>query len=97
MKIKRILGVLLIITSFPIFLRLLISIFHPKEGELTKRINWLFGEPSRDWVIEFISAPSYSFLTSYVWSNAFIFFTLWFLWLCLGFWIVYKPNWRKYA
>jgi hypothetical protein len=82
---------------FPVLLRVLISIFHPKEGELTKFVYWAFGEESRNWVMEFISAPSYEILTSGIWSNAFSFFSLWLIWICLASLLIYKLNWSKYA
>ena len=83
---------------FPVVVRGLISVLHPKVGELTQFVDWLFGVSARDWIIEFVSAPAYGFLTSKVWSNGPAFFAMWTIWMFIAFYfIVYKSEGGKYA
>lgn len=83
---------------FPVVLRGLISVLHPKEGELSQFADWLFGAIVKDWIIEFVSAPAYSFLTSKVWSIGPTFIGMWVIWMFIAFFFtVYKSEGRKYA
>jgi hypothetical protein len=56
--------------AFPLIVRVSISIFHPKDGELLQLASMFLGTESLRLLSSSISFPVYDFLVHTVWQNS---------------------------
>ncbi len=63
--------------SYPFIVRGVIELMHPKKGWLLEFLSLFVGTEKLNWLSSRLCLPVYEFLTSSVWQNAALFYTLW--------------------
>ena len=73
-RLIRLFKLLVFVLLSVVILRLTISIFHPKVGELISVVKHLDNSELTNWFSYYITFPTYDVLTKSIWSNRLGFF-----------------------